>query len=329
MRRIFAVTVVVLLVILAAAFAGGAWLLFDDDRLPVTSTQVDIAPGSTAASIARQLQAQGVIENAAALMAYLHLYGGGDRIQSAQYEFAPHLTIERVAKTLAAGGHPPSIWITIPEGFTAAQIAARLQAAGLAPSSAFEAAAHSRFLVLGGVATRGLEGYLFPDTYEIPRGDDARQIAGIMTAQFERELPPDATALARSLGVTLPGAVTIASMIEHEAKIDRERPLIASVIYNRLRLGMALEIDATIEYALPHHKTALSFADLALDSPYNTYKHAGLPPTPIGNPGRASLLAALHPARTPYLYYVYKGGGQHAFSTTLEEQQANERRFLP
>jgi UPF0755 protein len=91
---------------------------------------------------------------------------------------------------------------------------------------------------------------------------------------------------------------------------------------------MPLEIDATIEYALPRHKTALSFGDLALDSPYNTYKHTGLPPTPISNPGGASLRAAFHPADSPYLYYVYKGGGQHAFSTTLEQQQENERRFL-
>jgi len=117
-------------------------------------------------------------------------------------------------------------------------------------------------------------------------------------------------------------------MVEREAKVDDERALIAAVIYNRLHRGMPLEIDATIEYALPRHKTQLSYGDLALDSPYNTYRHVGLPPTPIANPGRKSLLAAFRPATVDYLYYVYRGNGRHEFSRTLEEQQAAERKYL-
>ena len=150
-----------------------------------------------------------------------------------------------------------------------------------------------------------------------------------MTTQFAKELPPHSDRLARRLGFTVPQVVTIASMVEREAKVDDERPLIAGVIYNRLHRRMPLEIDATIEYALPHHKKKLSLHDLEIDSPYNTYRHAGLPPTPIANPGRKSLLAAFHPAKVDYLYYVYRGGGRHQFSRTLEEQQSAERKYLP
>jgi UPF0755 protein len=184
-------------------------------------------------------------------------------------------------------------------------------------------------LRFGPAASRGLEGYLFPDTYEVRRDATPRDVAALLTAHFMHELPRDYVSAARKLGRTVPQIVTAASLIEREAKVDPERPVMASVYYNRLHRGMPLQVDATIEYALPTHKTALSFADLKIDSPYNTYLYAGLPPTPIANPGRASLYAAFHPASTGYLYYVYRGNGHHQFSDTLEEQQAAERRFLP
>jgi len=220
------------------------------------------------------------------------------------------------------------VWLTIPEGYTAAQVGHKLAVAGLVSESAFAKVVHARRLMVAGALSSGLEGFLFPDTYQIPKRTTADDVADIMTRQFMAELPRDYAAASTRLKFTVPQIVTIASMVEREAKVDVERPLIASVIYNRLRLGMPLEIDATIEYALPRHKTALSYADLAIDSPYNTYAHAGLPPTPISNPGKASLDAAFHPASTPYLYYVYKGGGHHAFSTTLQQQQENERKYL-
>jgi len=328
MGRVLLIGAVAIVVAIIGAAATFGWLVFRDDRLPVVAAHVDVAQGASANAIGHQLEEQGVIADATLLAAYFRIWGGGDRIEAAEYDVPSHRTIAQVAAILEAGGHPPFVWITFPEGFTASQMGQRLAAAGIVPAAAFAQAVRDRFLVLGGVATRGLEGYLFPDTYQIPRGAGADAVASIMTQQFQRELPAGAIAAARHLGYSLPQIVIVASMIEREAKVDRDRPLIASVIYNRLRLGMPLEIDATIEYALPQHKTELSFADLALDSPYNTYKHTGLPPTPISNPGKASLLAALHPASTPYLYYVYKGDGEHEFSTTLEQQQANERRYL-
>ena len=150
----------------------------------------------------------------------------------------------------------------------------------------------------------------------------------MLTDQFFKELPSDARVRARALHVTVPQGVTVASLVEREAKIDQDRPLIAGVIYNRLRIGMPLQVDATIEYALPEHKAELSFGDLKIDSPYNTYLRAGLPPTPIANPGSASLQAAFHPARTDALYYVYCGNGHHVFAKTLAEHQANVARCL-
>jgi UPF0755 protein len=143
-----------------------------------------------------------------------------------------------------------------------------------------------------------------------------------------RELPHDAVARAKALGRTVPEVVTIASLVEREAKADEDRPLIASVIYNRLRLGMPLEVDASIEYTFPEHRDVITKRDLEVDSPYNTYRHTGLPPTPIANPGKASLDAAFRPAKSDYLYYVGKPDGHSAFAKTLQEHNANVARYL-
>ena len=323
---LLAATALIALVVLGAGVV--AWLVFRDDRRPAAQATVVVPSGSSVPDIARQLEASGVIGSAALLTAYVRLHGGGDRIQAAQYDFPAHETLAHVVTLLETGGRPPVVWMTIPEGYTAEQIGHKLAVAGIVSEPAFARTVRTAALVLGGVQTVGLEGYLFPDTYEIPRQTTSSEVADIMTRQFQRKLPNDYVRAARRLRMSVPQIVTVASMIEREAKVDVERPLIASVIYNRLRIGMPLEIDATIEYALPHHKTALSFADLAIDSPYNTYRHAGLPPTPISNPGKASLDAAFHPAATPYLYYVYKGDGRHEFAKTLQQQQENERRYL-
>ena len=320
------------LALLVAAVAAGvlAWWLVDADTArPSQQVTVQIPQGSSVADIGRQLESAGVVRSASAFTLFVRARGGGRSIQAAEYVFAPHTSMAGVVAVLDAGGRPPTVWITIPEGFTAAQIGALLQHHGIGTRAEFMAVVGSTNVHFGSVSSRGLEGYLFPDTYELRRDATPRDVAAILTARFMNELPRDYAAAARKLRRTVPQIVTAASLIEREAKIDPERPVMASVYYNRLRRGMPLQVDATIEYALPSHKTALSFADLKIDSPYNTYLYAGLPPTPIANPGRASLDAAFHPASTGYLYYVYKGKGRHQFSNTLEEQQAAERRFLP
>jgi UPF0755 protein len=318
--------------ILIAALAAGclAWWLVDADTArPAQQVTLQIPQGSSVTDIGRQLETAGVLRSATAFGLYVRARGDGRSIQAAEYVFTPHMSMLGVVGVLDAGGRPPTVWITIPEGFTAAQIGALLQKNGIGTRDEFMAVVGATSLRFGPAASRGLEGYLFPDTYEVRRDATPRDVAALLTAHFMHELPRDYVSAARKLGRTVPQIVTAASLIEREAKVDPERPVMASVYYNRLHRGMPLQVDATIEYALPTHKTALSFADLKIDSPYNTYLYAGLPPTPIANPGRASLYAAFHPASTGYLYYVYRGNGHHQFSDTLEEQQAAERRFLP
>lgn len=325
MRRIATVFVVALLVGVVATFS---WLLLGDRRLPQAPTSLEVAPGASVHSIAEQLAESDVISSARILEFYLRVKMPSVTIQAAEYDFPAHATIPQIASVLAAGGHAAQVWITVPEGFTAAQIANRLAQHGVDAAPSFLAVARETDLTVDRWHTQGLEGYLYPDTYLVPLHGSAQQIATLMTNQFLRNLPAGASGIAHHLRFSIPQIVTIASMVEREAKIDAERGTIAGVIYNRLRLGMPLEIDATIEYALPHHKPELSYRDLAVESPYNTYRHKGLPPTPIANPGKKSLLAAFHPAKVDYLYYVYRGKGRHQFSRTLEEQQAAEQKYL-
>ena len=315
--------------LLVAAAGSALWYsVYADRSHPPRSTQVVIDRGATFAEVARRLASAGVISNVLTFRMLARVRGEESEVRAGEYRFSPRSTQNEVLRALVSGGAQVATWVTIPEGFTAAQIASRLQAAGVGSSVGFVREFMHRRLSVDGAVTRNLEGFLFPSTYLLPLGAAPSQVADILTAQFLKELPSDASSRARTLHVSVPQAVTVASLIEREAKREPDRPLIAEVIYNRLRLAMPLQVDAAIEYALPLHKSQLSFADLKIDSPYNTYVHSGLPPTPIANPGRASLEAALHPAKGEYLYYVYCGGGRHVFAQTLAEHQANVARCL-
>jgi UPF0755 protein len=314
-----------------ATIACAAWFwntVYRDRSSPVSETHVVILQGSTFTDVARQLASEGVIDNVLAFRVLARLRGLEADVRAGEYRFPPHQTQDGVLRALVGGGAQVAVWVTIPEGFTYRQIARRLQDSGVGTAATFDRAFSHDSLVVDGKRTKNLEGYLFPSTYLIPLGASPRQVESQMTAEFFRELPRDAAALGRRLNVNVPQAVTVASLIEREAKTAGDRPLIAGVIYNRLALGMPLEVDATIEYALPHYKSELSFEDLKIDSPYNSYARAGLPPTPIANPGRPSMEAALHPSKTDFLYYVYCGHGRHVFAKTLAEHQANVARCL-
>ena len=287
-----------------------------------------VQTGTTFDEIARQLVAGGVIGNTLTFRILARLRDEDAAVRAGEYRFEPHVTQSEVLHALVTGGAQVAAWVTIPEGFTAEQIAERLQSDGFGSSAALRRDFARETLLVDGARTKGLEGFLFPSTYLMPLGAAPEQIAALLTAQFLKELPRDAASRARALHVSVTQVVTVASLVEREAKSQADRPKIAAVIYNRLRLGMPLQVDATIEYALPQHKSALSFADLRIDSPYNSYVHAGLPPTPIANPGLASLEAAFHPAKSENLYYVYCGNGRHVFAKTLAEHQANVARCL-
>jgi len=321
--------------LLAFAFTGvvvtaglAAYFLFGDRSLPKAETSVVIARGASAAEVARQLQAEGVIRSALAFRLLARAKRLETEVRAGEYRFTPQQSAAEILTKVTTGGSQVAVWATIPEGFTAREIAATLAERGLGSEDALrEYFLHTPLYLARGVRSANLEGYLFPDTYLMPLDSTPASLARIMTDEFKTKLPKDATARAKRLHLSVPQIVTLASLIEREAKADDERRLMAGVYYNRLAKQMPLEVDATIEYTFAHHKDVITRADLARDTPYNTYLHLGLPPTPIANPGRPSLEAAFNPQKSEYLFYVYKGKGHHAFARTLEEHNANVARY--
>ena len=226
------------------------------------------------------------------------------------------------------GGHGLVNTITIPEGFTISRIAPLLAQALSVPIDSVNAAVRDTAM-LHRVNSPGptLEGYLFPDTYAFPDGTLPRVAVLEMVKRFEREWKPEWTARLDSVSLNRHQLVTLASIVEREAKVPAERPVIAAVYLNRLREKMLLQADPTVQYARGKHTTRLMHKDLEIDSPYNTYKYPGLPPGPIASPGAASIVAALHPANVPFLYFVAAPDGHHEFRKTLAEHEVAVRQM--
>jgi UPF0755 protein len=314
-------------VIVAAASLWFRDAVYVDRSLPLAQTDVIIEKGATFADVVRTLEADRVLAHPFAFRLLARFRRVDGDVKAGEYRFPAHQSSDTILQRLVRG-EQFAVWVTIPEGYTTREIAQALAARDLAQASDYDRFFLHEGIVLGGTRTRTLEGYLFPSTYLIPTDDGPAAVARILVDQFRKELPPDAAVRAKALHRTIPEIVTIASLVEREGKADDERPLIASVIYNRLRLGMPLEIDASIEYVFTEHHDVITKRDLEIDSPYNTYRHSGLPPTPIANPGKPSLVAAFRPATSDYLYYVAKGDGRHAFAKTLAEHNANVARYL-
>ncbi len=223
-------------------------------------------------------------------------------------------------------GSELGIRVTLQEGLTLREIARILAREVGVDSQALLAAARDTALIrrlfeeyeLPGPLPPSLEGFLFPDTYYLPRGLDPEIALEILFRSFARRVRPLLPRM-DSLGISLKDAVTLASIVQKEAQWQREMPIIASVYWNRLRRGMRLEADPTVLYALGRHKSRVTYRDLQVDSPYNTYRVKGLPPGPICSPGLAALRAVLYPAQTPYLYFVARPDGTHQFSRTFAE----------
>lgn len=221
------------------------------------------------------------------------------------------------------GGHGLVNTITIPEGFALTQIVPLLSETLQVPADSVNAAVRDPVLIQRlGVPGKNLEGYLFPDTYAFPVGTSAREAVVELVRRFEREWKPEWNERLVQVGLTRNEVVTLASIVEKEARKSSERPVIAGVYTNRLREKMLLQADPTVQYALGKHTPRLLFKDLEVDSPYNTYKYPGLPPGPIASPGGPSLVAALFPASVPYLYFVAAPDGHHEFRRTLAEHEA-------
>jgi UPF0755 protein len=311
--------------------AASMWFrnaVYVDRELPAQQTDVIIPRGATFSEVVSALDQKHVLQHTIAFRLLARLRHAEPLVKAGEYRFPAHQTSDSVLERLVRG-EQFAVWVTIPEGYTAREIAKTLADRALGDPGAYDHAfLHQGGIIVGGARTPNLEGYLFPSTYLIPIDDGPEQVAKILTDQFRQELPPDASARAKALGRTVPEVVTIASLIEREGKVDEDRPLIASVIYNRLRLGMPLEVDASIEYTFPEHHDVITKRDLQIDSPYNTYRHTGLPPTPIANPGKAALDAAFRPAKSDYLYYIAKPDGHSVFAKTLQEHNANVERYL-
>jgi len=330
-RALFGVALAI--VVCAGVIVGAASMWFRDavyaDRAkPAQQTDVIIPRGATFSQVVAALRERGVLQHEFAFRLLARLRHVDADVKAGEYRFPAHQTSDEILQRLVRG-EQFAVWVTIPEGYTAREVARVLASRALGDTSAYDHAfLHNGGVAVGGERTPNLEGYLFPSTYLIPTDDSPEQVTTILVDQFRKELPRDAAARAKALGRTLPEVVVIASLIEREGKVDEDRPVIASVIYNRLRLGMPLEVDASIEYTFAEHHDVITKRDLEIDSPYNTYRHTGLPPTPIANPGKASLDAAFRPATTDYLYYVAKPDGHSAFAKTLQEHNANVARYL-
>jgi len=282
------------------------------------SVRVEIPAGARVQQIAGILVDKGLARDTLTTDIAIVMSGDSSKLKAGAYALSRSMSVKQMIEVLATG-KTDTVVVSIPEGFTMAQIAQRLADDKLVGKLDFirtAATEGQNFSFQDGFAPpRNLEGFLYPLTYTVVRGSSPQQIARQMLTEFDRQIfleHPEVTDWQQT--------ITIASMVEREAKVDQDRPLIASVYYNRLRLGMPLQCDATVQYALPVHKARLMYSDLRIDSPYNTYLHRGLPPGPICNPGRLSIEAAIAPANTDYLYYVAGPSGQHIFSRTLAEQ---------
>lgn len=289
---------------------------------------VTIPPGSSTARIAAILDELEIVESARAFRIYTRVKGAGP-FQAGDYTLPKRASFGQIVELLEAGPEIIQDRLTIPEGLTLQQIADRVGELPGRSADAFMDAALSGEIrsTLQPDSVDTLEGLLFPDTYMLDRGDDEVEILQRLVATFDRVAAEVGITRAAEGGRVTPyEAAIIASLVEREARVPEDRGPIARVIYNRLERDMLLQIDATVLYALGAHKNRVLFRDLEVDSPYNTYKVKGLPPTPIAASGRAALEAAVSPPQNDFLYYVVvEADGSHAFARTGAEHQANIR----
>ena len=352
--------IVWLFLLIAAAGAGWfAWALLSPTEVP-TQTFVMLRPGYSTRRIAAELKTAGVIRSEQAFILW-HYIRRKHSLKAGEYLFEKPANIIDIHKRLGRGDvyfHT----VVVPEGFTMFDIARAVEAAGLGPADDFLKVARSDMALVADIApaATSLEGYLFPDTYEFSRMMTMQEMAAAMVCQFRvvarqigltqpttvesaKESPGLSSAPSHSCGFVmvqirnldetrnapltdLERTVIMASIVEKETAVAEERPLVASVYYNRLTKKIALDADPSIIYAellAGSYSGALHHADMSFDSPYNTYKNSGLPPGPIANPGRSALEAAMHPAPSDYYYFVADAQGHHRFARTIEEHNDN------
>ena len=311
---------------LAAAVLGGVAvvaILLNQPGPPLAEpATVTVREGQRIGDVARGLVEQGVLRSPLLFVAWARITGRDHQVHWGEFRIAEPLSPRELLERLV--GPPDSLHaVTIPEGRTAHEVVSLLVAAGLGSEETFQALlGDPHFLASEGLPSEGAEGYLFPDTYSFPLATPPERVLGIMVHRFHEVFTPEMAERAALLGLTPHQAVTLASLVEEETARPEERPLVAAVFLNRLKRGMPLQADPTVLYGRQNGDRHLTRADLGHPSPYNTYTTLGLPPTPIANPGRAALEAAVNPADVPYLYFVARGDGSHEFNVELAQHNA-------
>ncbi len=324
----FCLVICCVVVLAAVPILVHFWLFLRLPAKPVFETrQFFIPPGTGTYGIAKILHAQGVVRDPRAFFMLAWLKKSMHRLQAGEYAFSTLATPEQVLDQIV-GGRVVIHTATMPEGSTMWDVARIFEQKELVPSAEFlELVKDTRFIRSLGLNGNSLEGYLFPDTYHFKRPLDAAAAIKAMVQQFWNHMPREWSGRASQVGLTLHQLVTLASIIEKEAVVDSERPIIAGVFYNRLKMDMPLQSDPTTVYDIPSFTGPITAAHLTRQSPYNTYRIKGLPPGPICNPGSKSLMAALYPEKVSYLYFVSNNDGTHHFSTTVDEHRQAVGRY--
>lgn len=283
--------------------------------------RVHVPRGATFSAIADSLSERGIIERPRLFRLYARFIGADRAIKPGIYGFRQGDGWDRILTDLDQGNFL-TVRITIPEGWELRRIAARIAAVNeLDPDSTLHYLTDPELATRFGVPGPTLEGYLYPATYTIPLGTPLDQIVELMVGQYRKVWTPERRARADSMKLSEREVITLASIVEKEARVRDEMPVIAAVFHNRLRIGYRLDADPTVQYALGEHQSRLLYAhiDQVADNPYNTYRHHGLPPGPIASPSTAAIVATLYPADVPYLYFVARPDGSHIFTRTLAE----------
>ncbi len=323
-----------LLVLLVAAGAASALLYVRVNR-PYRGFEgperfVEIPAGTGSTPIGERLVAAGVVRDPISFRVALWMSRQGRRLKAGEYRFDRPMTPFEVIDKLARGD-VFVMNVTFPEGLTFTEMAKIFEAHGLGTAASFVQAANDPAPIHGlDPAARDLEGYLFPETYALPHHTDAARLTRMMVGRFEKVFTPELRQAAAAHHLTVRQAITLASIVEKETARADERPLVAAVYATRLRIGMPLQCDPTVIYGLVkagRYDGNIHKQDLSFDSPYNTYRHPGLPPGPIASPGRGSIEAAVNPADADYLYFVSRNDGSHEFARTLEEHNRNVQKY--
>lgn len=323
--------------VLLVAIAGGTGLYLAYDHItrpgqPGPEVAVDIPEGATGRQVARLLAAEGLVEHELLFRGAIRLDDSRKSLKHGHYEMPTglspmevlHILQEGPSAAFKPGEVPDELKVTIPEGLTIQQMAERFED----PAAFIEAASDPYLLGKLGVDAPTLEGFLMPDTFFFDKKPTERAVVERMFAHFEEVLDELLAEHVMPEGFTLLELVTVASLVEEEARVENERPIIAGVVYNRLERGMPLELDATLQYALGKYGQRMLYEDVETESPYNTYRNKGLPPGPISNPGRRALRAALDPADVDYIFFVSNADGMtHTFSTNLRDHNKAVARY--